>query len=152
MPRNFETNGHNSEPKNSEKKLTLRGGTQTNLGKTISYVQNLGYAEAKAAETITSRYLPYALDLNDPTCRALAIQCAEQCLAWGRAIYRYMGWPGPDTASVDVSPVNHHGHLPQYSIPEKALANVSNDVEPQEDELEPINPGVEKMKKMGILD
>ncbi len=33
--------------------------------------------------------MPFVMDKNDPQFEAVAIQCAEQCLSWARAIQQY---------------------------------------------------------------
>ncbi|MGL6343309.1 MAG: hypothetical protein ACRC80_29745, partial [Waterburya sp.] len=42
-----------------------------------------------AAATLLSRFLPFALDPEDPQFRLIAIRCANECEAWGKAIREY---------------------------------------------------------------
>ncbi len=42
-----------------------------------------------AGQTLSARFLPFVMDRNDPNFEAIAIQCAEQCLSWARAIQQY---------------------------------------------------------------
>ncbi len=99
-----------------EKRLTIseglevRGTANSGLGQVISYLQRIPMNNLSAARaTLVSRYLPFALDPNDPDYRATALRCAIECESWGRAIREYSGLP---SASAGV----HSAPLPS-SIP-----------------------------------
>lgn len=87
-----------------EKRLTIseglevRGTANSGLGQVISYLQRIPVNNLSAARaTLVSRYLPFALDPNDPDYRATALMCAIECESWGRAIREYSGLPSAST-------------------------------------------------------
>ena len=78
----------------TDKHLQLRASPRSALGKTISYIQDDPTDnQDMAGETIIGRFLPFALDKNDKRFQAIAIRCAVECEAWGRAIREYAGLP-----------------------------------------------------------
>lgn len=78
----------------TDKHLQLRATPRSALGKTISYIQDDPTDNQDlAGETIIGRFLPFAMDKNDKRFLAIAIRCAAECEAWGRAIREYAGLP-----------------------------------------------------------
>ncbi|MDJ0902453.1 MAG: hypothetical protein QNJ55_26980 [Xenococcus sp. MO_188.B8] len=87
-----------------EKRLTIseglevRGTANSGLGQVISYLQRIPVNNLSAARaTLVSRYLPFALDPNDPDYRATALRCAIECESWARAIREYSGLASAST-------------------------------------------------------
>ena len=88
-----------------DKHLKLRANPHTGLGKTIAYLQNHPTnTSALAAHILQTRILPFALDKDDPQFLALALQCAEECESWARAIRLYAGLTQPEMMSMAVTP------------------------------------------------
>ena len=76
--------------KQTDKHLKLRANPDSGLGKCIAYLQeHPSPQQMLAAQTLEARFLPFVMDKNDPQFEAVAIQCAEQCLSWARAIQQY---------------------------------------------------------------
>ena len=56
----------------------------------VTYLQENPFNQQMlAAQTLEARFLPFVMDKNDPQFHGIAIQCAEQCLSWARAIQQY---------------------------------------------------------------
>ena len=76
--------------KETDKHIKLRANPDSGLGKCISYLQENPFNQQMlAAQTLEARFLPFVMDKNDPQFQEIAIQCAEQCLSWARAIQQY---------------------------------------------------------------
>ena len=76
--------------KQTDKHLKLRASPDSGLGRCIAYLQeHPSPQQMLAAQTLEARFLPFVMDKNDPQFEAVAIQCAEQCLSWARAIQQY---------------------------------------------------------------
>ena len=76
--------------KQTDKPLKLRASPDSGLGRCIAYLQeHPSPQQMLAAQTLEARFLPFVMDKNDPQFEAVAIQCAEQCLSWARAIQQY---------------------------------------------------------------
>ena len=76
--------------KETDKHIKLRANPDSGLGKCISYLQENPFNQQMlAAQTLEARFLPFVMDKNDPQFHGIAIQCAEQCLSWARAIQQY---------------------------------------------------------------
>ena len=76
--------------KQTDKHLKLRANPDSGLGRCIAYLQeHPSPQQMLAAQTLEARFLPFVMDKNDPQFEAVAIQCAEQCLSWARAIQQY---------------------------------------------------------------
>ena len=88
MPR---PKNNNSQP-DSRKYLNLKSVPNDSLGKVIAYLQNHSTnTQVLAGLTLVGRFLPFAIDPDDPDFRAIAIQSAEDCESWARAIRKYAG-------------------------------------------------------------
>jgi hypothetical protein len=91
-------------PRESDKYLKLRANPRSGLGRIILYLQeDLRDTQNLAAQTLSSRFLPFVMDREEAQFKALALQCAEECEAWARAIRRYAGLPS------EVSPASSLG-------------------------------------------
>ena len=74
----------------SDKHLKLRATPNSALGRVITHLQNdLSNQQDLAAATLLARFLPFAMDKDDPQFRSVAIRCANECEAWGRIIREY---------------------------------------------------------------
>ena len=94
-----------------EKRLTIseglevRGTANSDLGLVISYLQRSSMNKLSAARaSLVSRFLPFALDPNDPDYRATALRCANECESWARAIREFSGLPSA-SAGVHYAPL-----------------------------------------------
>ena len=94
-----------------EKRLTIseglevRGTASSDLGLVISYLQRSSMNKLSAARaSLVSRFLPFALDPNDPDYRATALRCANECESWARAIREFSGLPSA-SAGVHYAPL-----------------------------------------------
>ena len=74
----------------SDKHLKLRAASTSGLGRVLAHLQ-LGPTNQQdlASITLQSRFLPFAMDRNEPEFRSVAIRCATECEAWARAIREY---------------------------------------------------------------
>lgn len=74
----------------SDKHLKLRATPDSALGRVITHLQKGPVNQQElAAATLLARFLPFAIDRNDPQFREMAIRCANECEAWGRIIREY---------------------------------------------------------------
>lgn len=78
---------------NLQKHLSLRSsGSEDALTKTIIYLQSQpDNTQELAATTLNARFLPFALDVNDPEFKKIALRCAVTCESWGMLIREYAG-------------------------------------------------------------
>lgn len=136
-----------SNNKYPDKKLTIRAGATTQTGKTIAYLREIGFAEAQAAFTIDCRFLPYLLDLSNREDAAKAIACAEECFAWGRAIYKLLSINGFVATSEPTEEVNK---VP--FTPEEIEVRRPNNKDPLYDTELAQPKGVSKAQVLGLLD
>ena len=74
----------------SDKHLKLRATSTSGLGRVLAHLQ-LGPTNQQelASTTLQSRFLPFAMDKDEPEFRSVAIRCANECEAWARAIREY---------------------------------------------------------------
>ncbi len=114
--------------KETDKHIKLRANPDSGLGKCISYLQENPFNQQMlAAQTLEARFLPFVMDKNDPQFHGIAIQCAEQCLSWARAIQQYA------SLNMDLEGVNQ----PQIreSLPQPTpLASVGMAIDDDEDD------------------
>ena len=76
----------------TQKHLSLSSKGNEALSKTIAYLQNHPInTQVLAGSTILGRFLPFAIERDDPNFEALAVQCAKNCYAWGDAILAFAG-------------------------------------------------------------
>ena len=74
----------------TDKHLKLRAAPDSALAKVITKIQNDPINNQElAASTLRGRFLPFAIDKDDPLFREIAIRCANECEAWARAIREY---------------------------------------------------------------
>ena len=74
----------------SDKHLKLRATPNSGLGRVISHLQQGSNNQQElASATLQSRFLPFAVDRSEAEFREIAIRCANECEAWGRAIREY---------------------------------------------------------------
>jgi hypothetical protein len=127
----------------SDKHLKLRGHPNSRLGKTLAYIQSLDTnTQSLASQTLESRFLPFAIEQNDPQFRAIAIQCATECEAWAKAIREYAALP-----ISSLSPVTgQHCHLDAAQSPSQEKFSVENSSTEAEQDS-----GSDVMRNMGLL-
>ena len=76
----------------TDKHLKLRATPNSALAKVITKIQNDPINNQElAAETLRGRFLPFAIEKDDPSFREMAIRCANECEAWAKAIREYAG-------------------------------------------------------------
>ena len=76
----------------TDKHLKLRAAPNSALAKVITKIQNDPTNNQElAASTLRGRFLPFAIDKDDPSFREMAIRCANECEAWAKAIREYAG-------------------------------------------------------------
>ncbi len=93
----------------TDKHLRLRASPNSALAKVITHIQDdLTNNQELAAATLRGRFLPFAIDKDDPRFREIAIRCACECAAWSRAIREYAGLEtSPSFPSIPMGMVNH---------------------------------------------
>lgn len=127
----------------SDKHLKLRGHPNSRLGKTLAYLQSLDTnTQSLASQTLESRFLPFAVDRNDPKFQALAIQCATECEAWARAIREY--------AALPISPQQPVTRQPERLDAASSESESKFSVSKSETEVEQ-QEGEDVMRSMGLL-
>jgi hypothetical protein len=137
--------------KETDKHLKLRANSDSGLGKCISYLQENPFNQQMlAAQTLEARFLPFVMDKNDPQFQGIAIQCAEQCLSWARAIQQYA------SLNMDLDVVNQpklRESLP-HPTPLASVAMAGDDDEDDDfilnEEEERRSPGEDLMTSMGL--
>ena len=74
----------------NDKHLKLRAASTSGLGRVLAHLQQGPTKVAELASiTLQGRFLPFAMDRNEPEFRSVAIRCATECEAWARAIREY---------------------------------------------------------------
>lgn len=74
------------------KDIVCRGDAKSFFGLVISYVrENFGNNHEIFKETISARFLPFALSPDHPEYRAICLMCAANLEAWARAIREHAG-------------------------------------------------------------
>ena len=74
----------------SDKHLKLRATPGSALGQVITHLQKGPVNQQElAAATLLARFLPFAMNKDDPQFRETAIRCANDCEAWVKAIREY---------------------------------------------------------------
>ena len=74
----------------SDKHLKLRAALTSGLGRVLAHLQLSPTKVADLASiTLQGRFLPFAMDKDEPEFRKVAIRCANECEAWARAIREY---------------------------------------------------------------
>ena len=75
-----------------EKSLTLRRPEASALGRIITYLQEDPSNQVElGSATLQGRFLPFAMDRDEPGFRETAIRCANDCEAWAKAIREHAG-------------------------------------------------------------
>ncbi|MEL4896920.1 hypothetical protein [Crocosphaera sp. Alani8] len=114
--------------KETDKHIKLRANPDSGLGKCISYLQENPFNQQMlAAQTLEARFLPFVMDKNDPQFQGIAIQCAEQCLSWARAIQQYA------SLNMDLEVVDQQKIRERLSHPTQ-LVSVAMPIEEDDDE------------------
>ena len=74
----------------NDKHLKLRAASTNGLGRVLTHLQQ-GPTKVQdlASITLQGRFLPFAMDRNEPEFRSVAIRCATECEAWAKAIREY---------------------------------------------------------------
>ncbi len=135
--------------KQTDKHLKLRANPDSGLGKCIAYLQeHPSPQQMLAAQTLEARFLPFVMDKNDPQFEAVAIQCAEQCLSWARAIQQYA------SLNMDLEVVNQpklRESLPHPTqLASVAMAGDEDDDQILNEEEERRSQGEDLMSSMGL--
>jgi hypothetical protein len=113
----------------SDKYLSLRAKRNARLGKALAYLQSLDInTNPIASQTLEARFLPFAIDKNDPEFLAIALQCAAECEAWGKAIREYAGFSN----GTNTSPHNLDLY-PTFSPPFPSESSITHLHERQEE-------------------
>ncbi len=97
---------------NPRKTLTLCVSETKGLGRVIEYMQqHPGEDKQLAGQTLQSRFLPFVLEKDDSTSKAIARQCMLDCLSYALAIANEwdLAIPGLGVATV-VSNGNSNGN------------------------------------------
>ena len=119
------------------KGFQLKGGVDSSLGLVIQYLQQIPENRIEVGkQTLTTRFLPFVLDKNDPNYLSIALTCATACESWARAIREYSGLP-PGSIYSEVSGVQSY---PLVS-PAPLVKEISSSVEANE--LSTIKPDQE---------
>ena len=136
------------------KGFQLKGGVDSSLGLVIQYLQQIPENRIEVGkQTLTTRFLPFVLDKNDPNYLSIALTCATACESWARAIREYSGLP-PASIYSEVSGVQSYplvSPVPlvkEASIEANELSTIKPDkeasietnelptIEPEENELD----------------
>ncbi len=100
----------------SDKHLKLRATPKSALGRVITHLQNdLTNQQDLAAATLLARFLPFAMEQDDPQFRSVAIRCANDCEAWAKAIREYAG--GATSSSFLSMEMGQSSHSTHNSLP-----------------------------------
>lgn len=133
----------------TDKHLQLRASPRSALGKTISYIQDDPTDnQDMAGETIIGRFLPFAIDKNDKRFQAIAIRCAVECEAWGRAIREYAGLPLA-TATMQFPVNNDRRDWERGSVAQEEEEESSPEKEPTKQEVRKLKRR-DSMRAMGL--
>ena len=74
----------------NDKHLKLRAASTSGLGRVLAHLQQGPTKVADLASiTLQGRFLPFAMDKDEPEFRSVAIRCATECEAWAKAIREY---------------------------------------------------------------
>ena len=131
----------------TDKHLKLRAAPNSALAKVITKIQNDPTNNQElAASTLRGRFLPFAIDKDDPLFREMAIRCANECEAWARAIREYAGLgASPSLSSMNTGIVDPQDGYLDYQDERDDEDN--EDDEYGEDEYEEIDPEEEERKR-----
>jgi hypothetical protein len=110
--------------------IKLRAKADSTVGQLIQYLQNKpNKNQDSALEVLMVRYLPFALSPDHEQYRDVAIECANQCEAWARAIREKAGLVNNSVISeANFYPlaVNNTDNFVQSTI-QSSLANNQSD-------------------------
>ncbi len=140
-----------------DKQLKLRAAPTTGLGKTITYLQSHPTnTTSLAAHILQTRILPFALDRNDPQFQGIALQCAEECESWARAIRQYAGLPQAQMMPQAAAPLQYvpppqpapgHNHHHEEKVEKEEESETSPPLTEMEEEQRQAD---EDLKNMGL--
>ena len=132
----------------TDKHLKLRAAPNSALAKVITKIQNDPVNNQDlAASTLRGRFLPFAIDKDDPSFREIAIRCANECEAWAKAIREYAGLgTAPSFYSTDLGLVNPQD---DYSDYQDELDD--EDDEYEEEEIDPEEESRKKQRREGNM-
>ena len=118
------------------KGFQLKGGVDTSLGLVIQYLQQIPENRIEVAkQTLTTRFLPFVLDKNDPNYLSIALTCATACESWAKAIREYSGLP-PASIYSEVSGVHSYPLVSPLKEASSLETNELSEIEPEENELD----------------
>ena len=132
----------------TDKHLKLRAAPNSALAKVITKIQNDPTNNQElAASTLRGRFLPFAIDKDDPSFREMAIRCANECEAWARAIREYADLgAAPSLSSMDLGLVDPQD---DYSDYQDELDD--EDDEYEEEEIDPEEESRKKQRREGNM-
>ena len=144
-----------------DKQLKLRAAPTTGLGKTIAYLQeHPTNTTSLAAHILQTRILPFALDQNDPQFQGIALQCAEECESWARAIRQYAGLPQSQMMPQPAAPLQYvpqpqpapgHNHHHEEKVEQSVEQSEEEETSPPLTEMEKEQQQAdEELKNMGL--
>ncbi len=142
---NEEGSGSLMTKREPDKQLKLRAAPTTGLGKTIAYLQDHPTnTTSLAAHILQTRILPFALDKNDPQFQGIALQCAEECESWARAIRQYAGLPQAQMMPQPAPSINHRH---EEKVEKEEIEETSPPLTEMEEEQQQAD---EELKNMGL--
>ena len=138
------------EKKETDKHLKLRATPNSALAKVITKIQNDPINNQElAAATLRGRFLPFAIDKDDPSFREMAIRCANECEAWAKAIREYAGLGvAPSFSSMDLGLVDRRDNYSDY---QDELDDEDEDDEYEEEEIDPEEESRKKQRREGNM-
>ena len=118
------------------KGFQLKGGVDSSLGLVIQYLQQIPENRIEVGkQTLTTRFLPFVLDKNDPNYLSIALTCATACESWAKAIREYSGLP-PGSIYSEVSGVQSYPLVSPLKEASSLETNELSEIEPEENELD----------------
>lgn len=100
----------------TDKHLKLRASPNSALAMTLAYIQDEPTNnQVLAGATLQGRFLPFAIDKDDPSFQVIAIRCANECEAWARSIREYAGLgAAPSFESMNMAQVDPQNGYSDY--------------------------------------
>ena len=118
----------------SDKHLKLRAASTSGLGRVLAHLQQGPTNQQDLASiTLQGRFLPFAMNKDEPEFRSVAIRCANECEAWARAIREYA-----DLGEISVLPSVVRGQdalITHNSLDEDDEVDGSEDEDDEVDDL-----------------
>ncbi|MGF1490370.1 MAG: hypothetical protein ACFBSE_25045 [Prochloraceae cyanobacterium] len=110
------------------KYLNLRVPAHSPLGKMISYVHDHpNDAQTLVLCTLQARFLPFAMDKTAPQFKEIAIQSAEACESWARAIRIHADLPHSVMNGAGLQLIQTSNTIP--SISSSSVEDISEEID-----------------------